>query len=44
MEEKHLALYHRIMRRENFEVAAKSLFQLPVTAQEKIPTSQERYM
>ena len=37
MEEKQIALYHRIMRRENFEAAAKDLFQLLVSAQKKAP-------
>ena len=37
MEEKRVALYHRIMRRETFEVAAKALFQMLVLAQEMNP-------
>ena len=37
MEEKRLALYHRVMRRENFEKAAKDLFYLLQTAQKKSP-------
>ncbi|MCL2588626.1 MAG: DUF5677 domain-containing protein [Oscillospiraceae bacterium] len=37
MEEKCIALYHRIMRRENFEVAAKDLFYLLISAQTKNP-------
>ena len=32
-----IALYHRVMRRENFEKAAKDLFELLKTAQVKSP-------
>lgn len=32
-----VVLYHRIMRRENFEKAAKDLFKLLITAQTKTP-------
>ncbi|RHV68449.1 hypothetical protein DXB18_03890 [Clostridium sp. OM02-18AC] len=37
MEEKAIALYHRIMKRENFETAATDLFHLLVNAQKKDP-------
>lgn len=37
MEEKAIALYHRIMKRENFETAAQDLFQLLVNAQKREP-------
>lgn len=37
MKENKTALYHRIMRRESFEKAAKDLFQLLVLAQNKTP-------
>lgn len=37
MEEKRVALYHKIMRRENFETAAKDLFQLLISAQKTNP-------
>lgn len=39
MEEKAVALYHRIMRRENFEVAAKDLFRLLINAQKNCPNA-----
>lgn len=37
MAEKAIALYHRIMKRENFETAAQDLFQLLVNAQKREP-------
>jgi len=37
MEEKSIALYHRVMKRENFETAAKNLFDLLVSTQKKFP-------
>lgn len=37
MKEKQVALYHRVMRRENFEKAAKDLVDLLVLAQKKSP-------
>lgn len=37
MEKKAVALYHRIMRRENFEVAAHDLFKLLTNAQKNSP-------
>lgn len=36
-ESKAVAIYHRIMRRENFETAAKDLFRLLAEAQKKEP-------
>ena len=33
----NIALYHRVMRRENFEKAAQDLFKLLVDAQKKVP-------
>ena len=33
--EKAVAIYHRIMRRENFETAAKDIFHLLVETQKK---------
>lgn len=32
-----MCLYHRVMRRENFEKAAKDLFQLVLSAQKREP-------
>jgi len=37
MEEKLIALYHRVMKRENFETAAKDLFDLLISTQKKFP-------
>jgi len=37
MEEKLITLYHRVMKRENFETAAKDLFDLLIAAQKKFP-------
>jgi len=37
MDENRIALYHRIMRRENFEVAANDLFKLLVSTQKRFP-------
>ena len=37
MKEKGICLYHRIMRRENFETAANDLFHLLRNAQEAYP-------
>lgn len=36
-QEKNICLYHRIMRRENFETAAKDLFQMLLNAQKTYP-------
>lgn len=36
-ESRAVAIYHRIMRRENFETAAKDLFRLLAEAQKKEP-------
>lgn len=35
--EKAVTIYHRIMRRENFETAAKDIFHLFVETQKKEP-------
>lgn len=37
MQEKRICLYHRIMRRENFETAANDLFSMVLNAQKKFP-------
>lgn len=37
MDEKKIGVYHRIMKRENFEVAAKDIFQLLVKTQKEHP-------
>ena len=37
MEDSRVALYHRIMKRESFETAAKDLFDLLISAQKKSP-------
>ena len=37
MTRQRIAIYHRVMKRENFEVAAKDLFRLLVNAQKQSP-------
>lgn len=37
MSENKIAIYHRVMRRESFEVAAKDLFNLLINAQKQAP-------
>lgn len=37
MKKQGIAIYHRVMKRENFEVAAKALFRLLVNAQKQAP-------
>lgn len=37
MKDKSICLYHRVMRRENFEVAANDLFKLLLSAQKTYP-------
>ena len=37
MSEKNIAVYHKIMKRENFETAARDLFQLLVKTQKEAP-------
>lgn len=44
MQKKKVCLYHRVMRRENFEKAAKDLVDLVLSAQRKNRINQEYYM
>ena len=37
MTRQRIAIYHRVMKRENFEVAAKDIFRLLVNEQKQSP-------